>query len=455
MGKLSSVTFSCQGCGTPYPKWQGQCSTCQSWNTIVEEEITSQKHPSIRTSQTRKSAHVPQQLGHIPSKEQPRIPCPDQEFNRVLGGGVVLGSLVLMGGEPGIGKSTLLLQVAASLTSTKVFYVSGEESLAQIKLRAERLGLDTTHCYFLHETSLENILDQAEKLRPGLLIIDSIQTLQMDSTAPSGSITQVRDCANMLFHYAKHTQVPVFLIGHINKEGFLAGPKVLEHMVDTVLQFEGDRNLTYRIVRAIKNRFGATSELGIYTMQDNGLRAVSNPSALLLAQQEQPLNGVAVGVSLEGNRPMLIEVQALVSTATYGTPQRVATGFNAKRLSILLAILEKRSGLRLGTKDVFLHIAGGLQVNDPALDLAVCVALASSLQDHPVPRGYCFAAEVGLGGEIRGVNRIEQRVAEAAKLGLKKIYIAYNQYKDLTDKGRRIAVQAMDSMEKISSFFVT
>ena len=396
------------------------------------------------------SANTPKLLQNINYHAQNRIACPDKEFSRVLGGGIVPGSLVLIGGEPGIGKSTLLLQIALTLPLEKVLYVSGEESEAQIKMRAARMGYQSENCYVLNETSLQNVFQQIKQLKPSLLIIDSIQTLHAQHIeSAAGSVVQVRDCTASLLRYAKSTNTPVFLIGHITKEGHLAGPKVLEHMVDTVLQFEGDRHLAYRIVRTIKNRFGATAELGIYEMRHNGLREVTNPSELLISQREQGLSGMAIGASLEGNRSLLIELQALVSPATYGTAQRSTTGFDTKRLNMLLAVLEKRVGLRLGTQDVFLNIAGGLSVEDPALDLAVCVALASSFQDQVLPQHYCFAAEVGLGGEIRGVGRVEQRIAEAAKLGFKTIFISQYNQKGLSMQDFKIAIRPIARIDEI------
>ena len=448
------TTFYCQHCGTQYAKWQGKCAACQQWNTIVEEVVSS-KQPSTTPWTTEQSLHAtrpnkPKLLQNIPYQSQDRIPCPDKEFSRVLGGGIVPGSLVLIGGEPGIGKSTLLLQIALTLPLEKVLYVSGEESEAQIKMRATRMGCQSAHCYVLNETSLQNVFQQVQQLKPKLLIIDSIQTLSAQHLESSaGSVAQVRDCTALLLRYAKETNTPVFLIGHITKEGNLAGPKVLEHMVDTVLQFEGDRHLAYRIVRTIKNRFGATAELGIYEMIHSGLREVTNPSELLIAQREQGLSGIAIGASLEGNRSLLIELQALVSPTNYGNAQRSTTGFDTKRLNMLLAVLEKRAGLRLGTQDVFLNIAGGLSVEDPALDLAICVALASSLQDQVIPQHYCFAAEIGLGGEIRGVSRIEQRIAEAEKLGFKAIFIAQHNHKGLPERNLKITIRPTRNIKEV------
>lgn len=448
--KKIQTSFCCQSCGTKYPKWQGKCSSCQQWNTIVEEAVPDKAYTGWHATTSHHASGQPKLLQAIEQEAQRRLPCPDQELNRVLGGGIVPGSLVLIGGEPGIGKSTLLLQLALTLPSKKVLYVSGEESEAQIKLRADRIGHQSANCYVLNETVLENVLQRLGQLKPALLIIDSIQTLHTQRIeSAAGSVAQVRDCTAALLHYAKATNTPVFLIGHITKEGHLAGPKVLEHMVDTVLQFEGDRHLSYRIVRAIKNRFGATAELGIYEMHQKGLREVSNPSELLISQRSHPLSGIAIGASLEGNRSLLIEIQALVGPATFGTAQRSTTGFDTKRLNMLLAVLEKRVGLRLGTQDVFLNIAGGLSVEDPALDLAVCAAITSSLNDQVVPQDYCFAAEVGLGGEVRGVNRVEQRIAEAEKLGFQKIFIAQHNLQSLSSTKTGIHVQAISKIEEM------
>ncbi len=453
--KKRQTTFFCQNCGTEYPKWQGRCDACQQWNTIVEEVVAQQDQPSSMPWKALGPYEAPvpnhpKQLHEISHKSQYRLSCPDQEFSRVLGGGIVPGSLVLIGGEPGIGKSTLLLQIALSLPLEKVLYVSAEESEAQIKMRAARIAHTPDKCYILNETFLPNVFQQIARLQPSLVIIDSIQTLHTDYLgSAAGSLVQVRDCTALLLRYAKSTHTPVFLIGHVTKEGNLAGPKVLEHMVDTVLQFEGDRHLAYRIVRTIKNRFGSTAELGIYEMRHNGLREVTNPSELLISQREYALSGIAIGASLEGNRSLLIEIQALVSPATYGTAQRSTTGFDTKRLNMLLAVLEKKEGLRLGTQDVFLNIAGGLSVEDPALDLAVCAAIASSLQDQVIPQHYCFAAEVGLGGEIRSVSRIEQRIAEAEKLGFKDIFISKYNAKGLVVQGSKIMIRPVAKIEEV------
>ena len=380
-----------------------------------------------------------------------RIITPDKLLNRVLGGGIVSGSLVLIGGEPGIGKSTLMLQLGLTLPLLKILYISGEESEHQIKMRAERiLAGASSECYILTETSTQNIFKQIEQLEPDLVIVDSVQTLHsshIESTP--GSVSQVRECAAELLRFAKETSTPVFLIGHITKDGTIAGPKILEHMVDTVLQFEGDRHHVYRILRAVKNRFGSASELGIYEMQGSGLREVSNPSEILLSQRDEPLSGIAISAMLEGMRPMLIETQALVSHSAYGTPQRSATGFDTRRMNMLLAVLEKRCGFRLSTKDVFFNIAGGLRVEDPAIDLAVVVAIISSHEDIPVPAKTCFAAEVGLSGEIRAVNRIEQRIAEAEKLGFEEIYISRYNSKGLETKQFEISIRTVSKVEEV------
>lgn len=433
MAKVKSSYF-CQSCGAQSPKWVGRCASCGEWNTYVEEIIQKEDKTSWNSSST-KVAQRPRHLKEITYSQEQRIITPDGELNRVLGGGIVPGSIVLIGGEPGIGKSTLMLQVALKLSTVKVLYVSGEESEQQIKMRAERIEVPSDACYILTETSTQNIFKQIEILQPEVLVIDSIQTLHsafIESAA--GSISQVRECTAELLKYAKESGTPVFLIGHITKEGTLAGPKVLEHMVDTVLQFEGDQHLSYRILRTTKNRFGSTSELGIYQMSAEGLREVTNPSEILLSQRDEAISGIAIGATLEGNRPLLIEIQSLVSAATYGTPQRSSTGFDSKRLNMLLAVLEKRGGMRFGAQDVFLNIAGGLKVEDPALDMSVCVSLVSSFHDAIIPGDICFAGEVGLGGEIRAVNRIEQRISEAEKLGFKHIFISKYNMKSLDQK---------------------
>ena len=426
MAKVKSAFF-CQSCGHEAPKWLGKCPSCSEWNTFVEEIIHKQVPQVVAFSKSRETAK-PQSLKEIKQKEHPRIILNDDELNRVLGGGLVLGSLILFGGEPGIGKSTLLLQLAVTMKDKKVLYVSGEESDQQIKMRSERIGASNDECYILTETNLQNIFKQAESIQPELLIIDSIQTLySSDIESSPGSISQVRETTAQLLRYAKQTNVPVFLIGHITKEGALAGPKVLEHMVDAVLQFEGDRNHVYRLLRSIKNRFGSTNELGIYEMLGTGLRQVENPSEILITNTDGSLSGISISATMEGMRPMLIEVQALVSTAAYGTPQRSSTGFDSKRLNMLLAVMEKRCGFKLGAKDVFLNIAGGIKVDDPAIDLAVVAAVLSSNADIPISKNIALSAEVGLSGEVRPVNRIEQRIYEAEKLGFDKIILSkYN-----------------------------
>ncbi len=426
MSKVKSAYF-CQNCGHEAPKWLGKCPSCSEWNTFVEE-IIEKNIPSVVAFSSSSRNAKPQAIHTIENQEHVRLMLKDAELNRVLGGGLVPGSLILFGGEPGIGKSTLLLQMAVDEEKLNVLYVSGEESEQQIKMRAERIGLTNQHCYILTETNIQNIFKQAEETQPELLIIDSIQTLYSTQIESSpGSISQVRECTAQLLRYAKQTGVPVFLIGHITKEGSLAGPKVLEHMVDAVLQFEGDRNHVYRLLRSIKNRFGSTNELGIYEMLGSGLRQVENPSEILITNTDSSLSGISIGATLEGMRPILVEVQALVSSAAYGTPQRSSTGFDGKRLNMLLAVMEKRCGFKLGAKDVFLNIAGGIKIDDPAIDLAVVAAVLSSNADLPIPKNIALSAEVGLSGEVRPVNRIDQRISEAEKLGFEKIVISkYN-----------------------------
>ncbi|MFN5633069.1 MAG: DNA repair protein RadA [Flavobacteriia bacterium] len=423
MAKVRSAYF-CQNCGYETPKWLGKCPSCAEWNTFVEEVIE-KNIPSVVAFSTSSRNAKPQTLQSIEKQEHERVYLKDAELNRVLGGGLVPGSLILFGGEPGIGKSTLLLQLAVAETDLRVLYVSGEESEQQIKMRAERVGTLNQQCYILTETNIQNIFKQAEETNPELLVIDSIQTLYSTQIESSpGSISQVRECTAQLLRYAKQTGVPVFLIGHITKEGSLAGPKVLEHMVDAVLQFEGDRNHVYRLLRSMKNRFGSTNELGIYEMIGSGLRQVENPSEILITNTDNSLSGISIAATLEGIRPMLIEVQALVSTAAYGTPQRSSTGFDSKRLNMLLAVMEKRCGFKLGAKDVFLNIAGGIKVDDPAIDLAVVAAVLSSNTDLPIDNKTALSAEVGLSGEVRPVNRIDQRISEAEKLGFERIIIS-------------------------------
>lgn len=453
MAKTKTAYF-CQSCGFETAKWLGKCPSCGQWNTFVEEvvEKSSAAIPTWKTDTagTRKLSK-PNKVDDIQSSTERRILTGDKELDRVLGGGLVEGSLVLIGGEPGIGKSTLMLQLALNLKGKKLLYISGEESEQQIKMRAERITENpSSDCYILTETSTQNIFKQIEILQPEILVVDSIQTLHsshIDSTP--GSVSQVRECTAELLRFAKETGVPVFLIGHITKDGAIAGPKILEHMVDTVLQFEGDRHHVYRILRSIKNRFGAAAELGIYEMQGTGLREVSNPSEILLSQRDEELSGIAIAAMLEGARPMLIETQALVSPAAYGTPQRSATGFDTKRMNMLLAVLEKRCGFRLSTQDVFLNIAGGIRVEDPAIDLAVLIAIISSHQDIAVASKNCFAAEVGLSGEIRAVNRIEQRIAEADKLGFEIIYISKYNLKGLDISKYNIEIKAVSKIEEV------
>lgn len=452
MAKVKT-TFFCQNCGSQYSKWQGQCTSCKAWNTIVEEVIQKPEKQIWQSPETNtKRASKPLKLNEIDTAQEARLDMLDGEFNRVLGGGMVQGSLTLLGGEPGIGKSTLLLQIALKL-KYKTLYVSGEESQKQIKMRAERINPNDSNCYILTETKTQNIFKQIETIKPDLVIIDSIQTLHSDYIESSaGSISQIKECTTELIKFAKESATPVLLIGHITKDGHIAGPKILEHMVDTVLQFEGDRNHVFRILRAHKNRFGSTNELGIYEMQGSGLREVKNPSEILISEKDGELSGNAIAATLEGLRPLMIEVQALVSTAVYGTPQRSATGFNAKRLNMLLAILEKRAGFRLGAKDVFLNITGGISVDDPAIDLAVVAAILSSNEDVAVPNNFCFAAEVGLSGEIRPVQRVEQRIIEAEKLGFATIFIS--KYNKISIKSSKIKIQLISKIEDLVRLLV-
>ena len=421
------TAYFCQNCGAQHPKWQGQCSACKAWNTIVEEVV--QKEEVKPWSNKASDAKVKAlKVADISLTNEARIKTHNAELDRVLGGGIVPGAVVLLGGEPGIGKSTLMLQLALGLKNFKTLYVSGEESAKQIKMRAERLGEGSSDCLILTETSTQNIFTHIDAVKPNLLVVDSIQTLHSQAIdASPGSVSQIRETASELLRFAKETATPIILIGHITKDGSLAGPKILEHMVDVVLQFEGDRNHIYRILRAQKNRFGSTSELGIYEMVSHGLREVHNPSEILISQKDEALSGTAVAATVEGMRPMLIEVQALVSSAVYGTPQRSATGFDLRRLSMLLAVLEKRCGFRLGAKDVFLNITGGIKVDDPSIDLCVVAAILSSNEDVAISDKICFAGEVGLSGEIRPATRIEQRILEAEKLGFEQIFISkYN-----------------------------
>lgn len=453
MSKPKTVFF-CQTCGYESAKWLGKCPSCNSWNTFAEEvvvKIESNKN-EWRTSDSRSKVLTPKTLDEIETTGDVRFPTPDQELNRVLGGGIVPGSLILIGGEPGIGKSTLMLQIGLALRKVKTLYVSGEESEQQIKMRASRLSSEkfSENFYTLTETNTKNIFAAIEVLQPQLVIVDSIQTLfssVMDSVA--GTIGQVRQCAGELMKFAKETNTPVFLVGHITKDGMLAGPKVLEHMVDTVLQFEGDRHLAYRILRTTKNRFGSTSEIGIYEMLGTGLREVSNPSEILISQKDGLLSGATIGATIEGNRPLLIEIQSLVSPASYGTPQRTPNGFDQKRLNMLLAVLEKRCGFRVGTQDVFVNMAGGIYVEDPAIDLALCASVISSMEEIPVSDKICFAAEIGLGGELRAVNRIDQRISEAEKLGFEKIYVSKFSQKSLDLKKLKIEIRSFGKLSEV------
>lgn len=453
MAKVKKI-FACTSCGSTFPKWMGRCNACGEWNTIQEEIIHKETQPEERSRLWKGKGGIvkdvkPISLPEVRTGTTRRMVTPDGELNRVLGGGIVSGSLVLVGGQPGIGKSTLMLQLALRVQA-KILYVSGEESEEQIKMRADRLGNLQSDCYLLTETNSSKILNHAQELSPDLIIIDSIQTLSsphIDSTP--GSISQVRECAGELQRFAKESNIPVFVIGHITKDGSIAGPKLLEHIVDAVLQFEGDRNYTYRILRTLKNRFGSTDELGIYEMQADGLREVSNPSELLLSQTDEDLSGSTVAATIEGMRPMLIETQALVSTAVYGNPQRTATGFDLRRLSMLLAVLEKRGGFPFSQNDVFLNLAGGIRVDDPALDLGIVAALISSLQDIAVPSEVCFAGEVGLSGEIRAVNRIEQRIQEADRLGFKQIFFSKYNTKGLDPKRYSIELKTIGKIEEL------
>jgi DNA repair protein RadA/Sms len=429
MAKEKTV-YTCQSCGAESAKWLGRCPSCNSWNTFVEEVI---RNSPVKTSvPLPRGLAKPQKISEISSNREQRTDTSIGELNRVLGGGLVRGSLVLLGGEPGIGKSTLALQLALNLSGAIILYISGEESLEQIKLRAERIKGNNDNCYFANETSLENILSFCLDVKPDLVIIDSIQTIASESLeSATGSVSQIRECTSALLKFAKSTSTTVVLIGHITKDGYLAGPKALEHIVDVVLQFEGDQHNVYRILRSNKNRFGSSSELGIFEMCSVGLKEIKNPSEILISSNEEKLSGISIAVTLDGVRPFLLEVQSLVSSAAYGTPQRSSTGFDSRRLNMLLAVLEKRAGFKLASKDVFLNLTGGIKVDDPAIDLAVITSILSSNLDMYVEHNYCFAGEVGLSGEIRQVNRIEQRIREAEKLGFRKVFISKNNTKGL------------------------
>lgn len=449
MAKVKKA-FICSNCGAHSSKWEGKCHSCSEWNTIVEEIISKETTEESKRKVWKEDVVLkPKKLSEIQLGETARIISHDEELNRVLGGGIVLGSLILIGGHPGIGKSTLLLQLAVSLKK-KILYISGEESEEQIKMRAQRINYKNPNCFILTETNVVKILQQAKNGQVDLIIIDSIQTLSspyIDSTP--GSISQIRECTGELQRFAKETNIPIFVIGHITKDGNIAGPKLLEHMVDVVLQFEGDRHHTYRILRTIKNRFGSTDEIGIYEMQAIGLRQVSNPSELFLSQSEEDLSGSAISATIEGLRPMLLEIQALVTPSAYGNPQRSATGFDLRRLSMLLAVLEKRCGLPFAQSDVFLNIAGGIKVADPSIDLAIVVALISSLQDIPLNRKCCFSGEVGLSGEIRAVNRVEQRIQEANRLGFEQIYISSFNNKGISQADYDIEILSVSKVEDL------
>lgn len=455
MAKIKTAFF-CSNCGYESTKWLGKCPSCEQWNTFVEEVLT--KDNKLAESDWKKFGIDKKEvrtisLNEVVSAEEKRIVSPDPELNRVLGGGIVAGSIVLIAGEPGIGKSTLFLQNGLLLKNITTLYISGEESEQQIKMRADRLNIQNEHFYLLTETSTQTIFQEIKKLKPQLVIVDSIQTLQspyIESSA--GSVSQIRECTSEFQRFAKDTNTPVFLIGHITKDGSIAGPKMLEHMVDTVLQFEGDRHYAYRILRTLKNRFGSTDELGIYEMTQGGMRGVSNPSELLITQKDEQLSGIAIAATIEGLRPLLIEVQALVTQSVYGTPQRTVSGFDLRRLQLLLAVLEKRGGFHFGVKDVFLNIAGGLKVEDPSIDLAVLCALLSSYEDTTLSPRTCFAGEVGLSGEIRAVNRIEQRIAEAEKLGFERIFVSKYNQKGLNNQKFNIEIMPVGRVEEVYQY---
>lgn len=453
MSKTKSAFF-CQHCGYESAKWAGKCPSCNEWNSFVEEVIVKGTDKKEAWKEPGKAGQMKTiSLQNITSAEEKRMVTADAELNRVLGGGIVEGSLVLVAGEPGIGKSTLFLQIGLQMNQISTLYISGEESEQQVKMRADRLGIPSNEFYLLTETNTQTIFQEIKKLKPQLVIVDSIQTLQSPFVeSGAGSVSQIRECAAEFQRFAKETQTAVFLIGHITKDGHIAGPKILEHMVDTVLQFEGDRHYAYRILRTLKNRFGSTAELGIYEMTGTGMRPVNNPSEILISQKEESLSGIAIAATMEGMRPLLIEGQALVTQSVYGTPQRTVSGFDLRRLQLLLAVLEKRGGFHFGVKDVFVNIAGGLKIEDPSLDLAIVSALLSSYEDIPVNQLYCFAGEVGLSGEIRAVNRIDQRIAEAEKLGFEKIILSKYNAKSIGKKNPQIEIVALSKVEELYQY---
>ena len=445
MAKVKTAFF-CQNCGIRYSKWMGQCSSCKQWNTLVEE-VVKNPNKTITGLSNSDSKSVALKIEDIDLNNNPRIDLKDKELNRVLGGGIVPGSILLIGGEPGIGKSTLLLQVSLN-SNLKVLYVSGEESHQQIRRRAERIESNYGNSMILNETNVEIILQQVNSVKPSLIIVDSVQTLQTDSIDSSpGSVSQIKESSSIFLKFSKQTNIPVILVGHITKDGGIAGPKILEHLVDVVLQFEGDRNHIYRILRSKKNRFGSTSEIGIYEMLNSGLRQVENPSNLLISNKDQQLSGNAISATIEGIRPIMIEIQALVSSAVYGTPQRSTTGYSSKRLNMILAVMEKRAGFKLGSKDVFLNITGGIKIEDPAIDLSVVVAILSSNINTPIPSGICFAAEIGLSGELRNISKIDQRISEAEKLGFK--YLITSSETKISFKPEKLKILQYSNIENL------
>lgn len=446
MSSKQKLVFVCSNCGTNYPKWQGQCKSCGEWNSLREE-----LEPSKRTRALKASiVHTPQPIHAIPSTPEDRVLLPDHELNRVLDGGMVAGSLILIGGEPGVGKSTLLLQLALRFEPQRVLYASGEESERQIKMRAERIKYQNSELYLVAATDLNQIFRFVEDLEPQLLIIDSIQTIYLDTIdASPGTLVQIRECTTQLMRFVKQNNVSTILVGHITKEGSLAGPKVLEHMVDAVLEFEGDRHYNFRILRSVKNRFGATPQLGVYEMTNEGMIEVDNPSRLFLSHTTEDFSGVAIAATLQGARPFMIEAQALVSDATYGTPQRSATGFDTRRMNMLLAVLEKKCGFKMGTKDVFLNLAGGIKIEDPALDLSLVCAIVSSLLDIPINKKSVFSAEIGLTGEVRPVGRVEARIAEAQKLGFEYFYLSAQHPHGLQEKYTEIEIKYYQKLEDL------